>query len=168
MPKSVSNVIMRNVLQKLKGDGINTKSIIEYCGVSDYEIERDNGRIAEHKHYRFMLKTKEYIEPVNEFIFDKQGNQKAIKIDLDYFLKYSIKKEYLEANTTGMTIPSLSISFLRELKIELPPKEIQDRFEMYQNDLNNIKNDLNLLTQKNQNLSKPVEIKPTNPPKLTA
>ena len=66
------------------------------------------------------------------------------------------KKQYLDANGTGMTIPSLSISFLRELKIELPPKEIQDRFEMYQNDLNNIKNDLNLLTQKNQNLSKSI------------
>ena len=38
-----------------------------------------------------------YYNDFNEFIFDKQGNQKAIKIDLDYFLKYSIKKEYLEA-----------------------------------------------------------------------
>lgn len=70
MPKSVSNIIMRNVLQRLTDDGVNTKSIIECCGVSNYEIERENGRISEQKHYRFMLKTKEYIQPVNEFIFD--------------------------------------------------------------------------------------------------
>ena len=86
----------------------------------------------------------------------------AIEVDTNKANAYFIyqwllsKKEYLDANATGMTIPSLSISFLRELKIELPPKEIQDRFEMYQNDLNNIKNDLNLLTQKNQNLSKSI------------
>lgn len=105
MPKSVSNVIMRNVLQKLKGDGVNTKSIIEYCGVSDYEIERDNGRIAEHKHYRFMLKTKEYLQPVNDFIFDNfmtlsfQNhpdfvgiclNESSAKEALDSYVRYRI------------------------------------------------------------------------------
>ncbi|WP_320152099.1 helix-turn-helix transcriptional regulator [uncultured Tolumonas sp.] len=105
MPKSVSNVIMRNVLHKLKGDGVNTRSIIEYCGVSDYEIERDNGRIAEHKHYRFMLKTKEYLQPVNDFIFDNfmalsfQNhpdffgiclNESSAKEALDSYIRYRI------------------------------------------------------------------------------
>nr|WP_321242029.1 helix-turn-helix transcriptional regulator [uncultured Tolumonas sp.] len=105
MPKSVSNVIMRNVLQRLKGDGINTKSIIEYCGVTDYEIERDNGRITEQKHYRFMLKTKEYIQPVNEFIFDNFMafsfhnhpdfigiclNESSAKEALDSYIRYRI------------------------------------------------------------------------------
>ena len=105
MPKSVSNIIMRNVLQRLTGDGINTKSIIEYCGVSNYEIERENGRIAEHKHYRFMLKTKEYIEPVNEFIFDNFIaysflnhpdfigiclNESTAKAALDAYIRYRV------------------------------------------------------------------------------
>lgn len=105
MPKSVSNVIMRNVLQKLKGDGVNTKSIIEYCGVSDYEIERNNGRIAEHKHYRFMLKTKEYLQPVNDFIFDNFMalsfhnhpdfigiclNESSAKEALDSYIRYRV------------------------------------------------------------------------------
>ena len=69
--------------------------------------------------------------------------------------KHNIQ-EYLEVNSTGGTMPSLSMSFLRELKIDLPPKEVQDKFEMYQNDLNYNKNDLSLLTQKNQNLSKSI------------
>lgn len=55
-----------------------------------------------------------------------------------------------------MTIPSLSISFLKDLKIDLPPKEEQDKFEMYQNDLNNIKKNLYLLTEENQNLTKSI------------
>ena len=86
----------------------------------------------------------------------------AIEVDTKkanpYFLYHWLlnKKEYLEVNSTGGTMPSLSMSFLRELKIDLPPKEVQDKFEMYQNDLNYIKNDLSLLTQKNQNLSKSI------------
>jgi restriction endonuclease S subunit len=55
-----------------------------------------------------------------------------------------------------MTIPSLSISFLKDLKIDLPPKEEQDKFEMYQNDLNNIKKSLYLLTEENKNLTKSI------------
>lgn len=86
----------------------------------------------------------------------------AIEVDTNktnpYFLYHWLlnKKEYFESNATGMTIPSLSISFLKDLKIDLPPKEEQDKFEIYQNDLNNIKKNLYLLTEENQNLTKSI------------
>lgn len=86
----------------------------------------------------------------------------AIEVDTNkvnpYFLYHWLlnKKEYFEANATGTIIPSLSISFLKDLKIDLPPKEVQDKFEIYQNDLNNIKKNLYLLTEENQNLTKSI------------
>ena len=86
----------------------------------------------------------------------------AIEIDSDKVNNYFIyqwflnKKEYLESNATGSVIPSLSMQFFRELKIDLPQKEVQDKFEMYQNDLHNIKNSLVLLSEENGNLSKSI------------
>lgn len=70
MSKSVSNIIMRDILYELKTNGINTKPIIDYCDISDYEVERVHGRIPEYKHYRFMLKTKDLLDFENEKIFN--------------------------------------------------------------------------------------------------
>jgi len=40
--------------------------------------------------------TLNYYDDFTEYGEDKEGNKKAIKINLDYFLKFSIKQEYLE------------------------------------------------------------------------
>ena len=65
-------------------------------------------------------------------------------------------KEYLEANAVGATIASLSMAFIKELKIDLPPIETQNKFENYKNDLDNIKQTLSKLNDENQNLSKSI------------
>lgn len=86
----------------------------------------------------------------------------AIELDLEKVNTYFIyqwflnKKEYLASNAVGSAQPSLSMQFFRELKFDLPQKEIQDKFEMYQNDLDNIKNSLSLLSEENSNLSKSI------------
>ncbi len=105
MNRSVSNIIMRNVLNRLKNDGINPKPIIDYCGISDYEIEKLNGRIPESKHYRFMLKANQYIEPINEIFLEKVIersfrnfpdfisiclNEETAENALDIFMRYRV------------------------------------------------------------------------------
>ncbi|MBB6054731.1 helix-turn-helix domain-containing protein [Tolumonas osonensis] len=105
MTRSVSNIIMRNVLNRLKNDGINPKPIIDYCGISDYEIEKLNGRIPESKHYRFMLKANQYIEPINEIFLEKVIersfrnfpdfisiclNEETAENALDVFMRYRV------------------------------------------------------------------------------
>lgn len=86
----------------------------------------------------------------------------AINVDTSKVNTYFIyqwflsNREYLESNATGSTIPSLNMSFLKNLKIELPSKEIQDKFESYQDDLNIVKNSLSILEEANQDLSKSI------------
>lgn len=53
--------------------------------------------IKSYDDFKFLVEeTLQYYNNFNEYIVDKEGNQKAIKIHLDYFLKYSFKQEYLE------------------------------------------------------------------------
>lgn len=62
MPKSVSNLIMRGIFNELTNHGVNTKFIFENCDISEYEMNRENGRIPEHKHYRFMLQALDFFD----------------------------------------------------------------------------------------------------------
>ena len=93
------------MLNRLKNNGINPTPIIEYSGVSDYEIEKINGRISENKHYRFMLKVSQYLEPINELILDKVIersfrnfpdfisiclNEETAEKALDVFMRYRV------------------------------------------------------------------------------
>ena len=86
----------------------------------------------------------------------------AIEVDTNKAKPYFVyqwflnKKEYFEANAVGATIASLSMSFIKELKIDLPPIETQNQFEEYKNDLDNIKQILSKLNDENQNLSKSI------------
>ena len=86
----------------------------------------------------------------------------AIEVDTNKAKPYFVyqwflnKKEYFEANAVGVTIASLSMSFIKELKIDLPPIETQNQFEEYKNDLDNIKQILSKLNDENQNLSKSI------------
>lgn len=86
----------------------------------------------------------------------------AIEVDKNKAKPYFVyqwflnKKEYFEANAVGATIASLSTAFIKELKIDLPPIETQNKFEEYKNDLDNIKQTLSKLSDENQNLSKSI------------
>jgi restriction endonuclease S subunit len=86
----------------------------------------------------------------------------AIEVDKNKAKPYFVyqwflnKKEYFEANAVGATIASLSTAFIKELKIDLPPIETQNKFEKYKNDLDNIKQTLSKLSDENQNLSKSI------------
>jgi len=86
----------------------------------------------------------------------------AIEVDTNRVNPYFIyqwflnKKEYFEANAVGVTISSLSTAFIKELKIDLPAVKIQNKFEIYKNDLDNIKQTLSKLNDENQNLSKSI------------
>lgn len=86
----------------------------------------------------------------------------AIEVDIDKAKPYFVyqwflnKKEYFEANAVGATIASLSMAFIKELKIDLPSIETQNQFEEYKNDLDNIKQTLSKLNDENQNLSKSI------------
>lgn len=86
----------------------------------------------------------------------------AIEICTDQVKPYFLyqwflnKKEYFEANAVGATIASLSIAFIKELKIDLPSIETQNQFEEYKNDLDNIKQTVSKLSDENQNLSQSI------------
>jgi hypothetical protein len=86
----------------------------------------------------------------------------AIEVDTNKAKPYFVyqwflnKKEYLEANAVGASIASLSMAFIKELKIDLPSIETQNKFEDYKNDLDNIKQTLSKLSDENQNLSKSI------------
>ena len=66
------------------------------------------------------------------------------------------KKEYFEANAVGTSQKSINTNFLKELKIKLSSREIQDKFEIYKNDFDNIKQTLSKLNDENQDLSKSI------------
>lgn len=62
------------------------------------------------------------------------------------------KKHFLEANATGGSIKALSIHFLKELTIPLPPLEIQHKMESHQHSIENISNTINNLNIEINNL----------------
>lgn len=66
------------------------------------------------------------------------------------------RREFFEANAIGSMQKFLSNSFIRRLRINLPHKEVQDSFERYKNDFNNLKQILSYLNEKYENLSKSI------------
>ncbi|MDW6004653.1 AraC family transcriptional regulator [Vibrio mangrovi] len=66
MKKSVSNILARNMAQQLSSHHIDIQAILRKCGISEYELNRPNGRIPEQTHYQFMLETMKYSRYVYE------------------------------------------------------------------------------------------------------
>ncbi|QMV16854.1 helix-turn-helix transcriptional regulator [Vibrio spartinae] len=64
--KSVSNVLARNMIQQLSLHDIDIDTILRRCGISEYELNRPNGRFAERTHYQFMLETMKYSRYIYE------------------------------------------------------------------------------------------------------
>lgn len=60
MGKSVSNIIARSTLYFLKEQGVNTDAIISQCHLSQYEIDKNDGRLSDKQHLRFIKETAAY------------------------------------------------------------------------------------------------------------
>ncbi|WP_051680226.1 helix-turn-helix domain-containing protein [Vibrio rhizosphaerae] len=69
--KSVSNLLARNMIQQLSQHDIDIHPILRRSGISEYELNRPNGRLAERTHYRFMLETMKY----NRYIYESSSIQ---------------------------------------------------------------------------------------------
>ncbi|KUI98211.1 helix-turn-helix domain-containing protein [Vibrio sp. MEBiC08052] len=69
--KSVSNVLARNMIQQLSLHDIDIHTILRRCGISEYELNRPNGRLTERTHYQFMLETMKY----NRYIYESSSIQ---------------------------------------------------------------------------------------------
>ncbi len=55
------------------------------------------GYVKTYEDFKFLIdKTLDFYNGFTEYLIDKKGNQKAIKINLDYFLKYAVKHEFIE------------------------------------------------------------------------
>ncbi|MEG0006855.1 MAG: helix-turn-helix domain-containing protein [Aeromonas sp.] len=60
MGKSVSNIIARSTLYLLEESGVNTDAIKTQCQLSQYELERTNGRLSQKQHLRFIKAASAY------------------------------------------------------------------------------------------------------------
>lgn len=60
MGKSVSNIIAKSTLYFLKEQGVNTDAIISQCHLSQYEINKRDGRLSDKQHLRFIKETAAY------------------------------------------------------------------------------------------------------------
>lgn len=58
--KSVSNAIAKGTLKFLDEQGLASHVITAKCGISDYEIEKNGGRLGESQHYKFMLESSKH------------------------------------------------------------------------------------------------------------
>jgi len=89
--------ILYNKLTSLKENG-NPKHIFTYYFDSDNisEVELLNEHIGDNEDFKFLVKkVLEYYESPIKFI-GVDGNEHEAFINLDYFFKYTVKKEYLE------------------------------------------------------------------------
>lgn len=60
MGKNVSNIIARSTLSFLQDNGVNIDPIRTRCQLSQYEIEKNDGRISARQHQRFIRETAAY------------------------------------------------------------------------------------------------------------
>ncbi|MCS3455638.1 AraC-like DNA-binding protein [Aeromonas sp. BIGb0405] len=60
MGKSVSNIIARSTLHFLRENGVNTDAIRAQCQLSQYELDKSDGRISDKQHLRFIKETEPY------------------------------------------------------------------------------------------------------------
>lgn len=60
MGKSVSNIIASSTLHILREMGVNTDAIRARCQLSQYELDKNDGRISGKQHLRFIKETEAY------------------------------------------------------------------------------------------------------------
>lgn len=70
MTKSVSNVLTMWKLNALTDGGVDVSFMLNKCNISDYELNKANGRISQTQHYDLILETSKY----NDVILNKQSS----------------------------------------------------------------------------------------------
>jgi len=62
MSPTVSNAITRWMLDTLSEAGVSRPILLGMCNLSEYEVDKKNGRIAAEQHYQLMLASAEYAD----------------------------------------------------------------------------------------------------------
>lgn len=89
--------------------------------------------------FKFLIdKTLYFYNSFTEYLTDKEGNQKAIKINLDYFLKYAVKYEFIEQLFSDL----IASNDIESIKILYTIAPVEDSY------FNIIINNLNILDGK--------------------
>lgn len=72
MGRSVSNIIASSTLHFLCEQGVNTEAIRAQCQLSQYELDRHDGRLSARQHLRFIRATSAY-----DFLWQEQRQKKG-------------------------------------------------------------------------------------------
>lgn len=67
MKKSVSNILVKDFLTLLKNSGVNnTIQIMESCGISQYELDKNAVRISEKSHFKLITEVSKHSKAISE------------------------------------------------------------------------------------------------------
>nr|WP_321269860.1 helix-turn-helix transcriptional regulator [uncultured Tolumonas sp.] len=85
MHKSVSNGIAKGTLKFLAEQGLASHVITTKCDISDYEIQKNGGRLGENQHYKFMLESSKHCKSLVQKMLEHSIEHRILNVVYNEF-----------------------------------------------------------------------------------